>query len=235
MNVGRQIPREVAFQAWAGGQAELREIAGAVGEALRRRLALAEAKEESARSEGDTRQTAEDQRLAQLRWAYGVQATAVLPGFELLTPGVRPTGTRFLYWFAGAVVAAASLLLGVVPLLRWFPCGVVALARCMARSGGAGGRPYTAAVARSELVVQLDEALLGAVAKAAAEDGVPADAVVEAALRRYFGARGLAVLAEIAAGSGGAGEPTLGEDEATVLAVEEVRAHRAERRRADAG
>jgi hypothetical protein len=80
--------------------------------------------------------------------------------------------------------------------------------------------PETAATARREVVVRLDDSLADAVAKAASDEGVPADAVVGAALRRFLGSRRLAALAGIAAEStGGSGEP-LGEDEAMALAID---------------
>ena len=64
--------------------------------------------------------------------------------------------------------------------------------------------------------------------RAAGEDGRPEDEVIEEALRRYFGLRGLVVLDEIAETQEAAGV-TIDEDEAMRLAVAEVRAVRAER------
>lgn len=83
-------------------------------------------------------------------------------------------------------------------------------------------------MARRPRTVQIDEGILDAVRRAAGEDGRPEDEVIEEALRRYFGLRGLAVLDEIAETQEAAGV-TIDEDEAMRLAVAEVRAVRAER------
>lgn len=83
-------------------------------------------------------------------------------------------------------------------------------------------------MARRPRTVQIDEGILDAVRRAASEDGRPEDEVIEEALRRYFGLRGLAVLDEIAEAQEAAGV-TIDEDEAMRLAVAEVRAVRAER------
>jgi len=72
----------------------------------------------------------------------------------------------------------------------------------------------------------VDEQLLEALRRAAADDGVDPDDLVEEALRRYFGLRGLAVLDELAEERRGA---KLNEDEAMQLAVAEVRAVRTRR------
>lgn len=53
-------------------------------------------------------------------------------------------------------------------------------------------------MARRSTTFEIDEGLLGALRRAAGEDGRAEDEVVEEALRRYFGLRGLAVLDEIA-------------------------------------
>lgn len=83
-------------------------------------------------------------------------------------------------------------------------------------------------MARHPKTVQIDEGILDALRRAAGEDGRPEDEVIEEALRRYFGLRGLAVLDEIAETQAAEGV-TIGEDEAMALAVAEVRAARAER------
>ena len=81
---------------------------------------------------------------------------------------------------------------------------------------------------RRELSVRIEESLLDAVQRAAVDDDVDADAVVEQALRRYFGLRGRMVLDDSEAADPG-GHRRLSEDEAIELAVREVRAYRAER------
>lgn len=78
------------------------------------------------------------------------------------------------------------------------------------------------------MTINLDTHLLDMLARATAEDGVDSDKVVEEALRRYFGLRGLAVLDEITQRQAEAGV-NLDEDEAMELAVAELRAYRAER------
>ena len=85
------------------------------------------------------------------------------------------------------------------------------------------------AMASRELVIRLDENLIEAVARTAADDHVSADSVVEDALRRYFGIRGLAVLADLADASGDGGP--LSEEEAMATALAEIRS-RAGRRSA---
>lgn len=85
-------------------------------------------------------------------------------------------------------------------------------------------------MARRPRTVQIDEGILDALRRAAGEDGRPEDDVVEEALRRYFGLRGLAVLDEIAEAQAAQGV-TIGENEAMTLAVAEVRAARAARAR----
>jgi hypothetical protein len=84
-------------------------------------------------------------------------------------------------------------------------------------------------VARRPATIEVDEQLLDALRRAAADDGVAPDDLVEEALRRYFGLRGLAVLDELREQRPG---PELTEDEAMTLAVAEVRAVRAQRRNA---
>ena len=78
------------------------------------------------------------------------------------------------------------------------------------------------------MTVNLDEQLLEALARAASDEGVERDALLEEALRRYFGLRGIAVLDEIADAQTNAGVQT-GDAEAMALAVAELRAARAER------
>lgn len=87
---------------------------------------------------------------------------------------------------------------------------------------------YTGDMARRPVTVNLDTHLLDTLARAAAEDGVDSDEVVEEALRRYFGLRGLAMLDEIGRRQAETGV-SLDEDEAMELAVAELRAYRAER------
>ena len=69
--------------------------------------------------------------------------------------------------------------------------------------------------------------MLSVLQRAAAEDGVAPGELLDEALRRYFGLRGLAVLNDLAAR-----ESVLTEDEAMELAVGEISAARAERRAA---
>jgi hypothetical protein len=81
------------------------------------------------------------------------------------------------------------------------------------------------------MTVSLDELLLDTLRDVAADEGVPEDRIVEEALRRYFGLRGLAVLDQV--GERRRAEGTqLSDDEAMALAIAEVRAARAERVRA---
>jgi len=87
-------------------------------------------------------------------------------------------------------------------------------------------------VARHELSVEVDERLLEALGRASASDGVPPDEVVEEALRRYFGLRGLAALADIEESQRARGVAAPDDDELVAQAVAEVRAYRAERRAA---
>lgn len=85
-------------------------------------------------------------------------------------------------------------------------------------------------MARRPTTVEIDEGVLDALRRAASEDGRAEDEVVEEALRRYFGLRGVAVLDEIAESQEAQGV-TLSDEEAMALAVAEVRAARAERAR----
>ena len=85
-------------------------------------------------------------------------------------------------------------------------------------------------MARRPTTVEIDEGILDALGRAAREDGRPEDEVVEEALRRYFGLRGLALLDDIAETQGVAGV-SLDDDEAMTLAVDELRAARADRAR----
>lgn len=87
------------------------------------------------------------------------------------------------------------------------------------------------AMARQTLSVDLDERILNALSRAAVADGVRPDEVVAEALSRYFGLRGLAVMADIRDSQRVQGiDPPDGE-ELMATAVSEVRAYR-ERRRA---
>lgn len=85
-------------------------------------------------------------------------------------------------------------------------------------------------MARRSTTVEIDEGILDALGRAAREDGRPEAEVVEEALRRYFGLRGLALLDEIRDAQGAAGV-ALDDDEAMSLAIAELRAVRAERAR----
>lgn len=82
---------------------------------------------------------------------------------------------------------------------------------------------------RRAATMTIDEQLLETLRRAAADDGVNPDDLLEEALRRYFGLRGLALLDELAEQRQGA---ELSEDEAMKLAVAEVRAIRTRRRQA---
>lgn len=86
-------------------------------------------------------------------------------------------------------------------------------------------------MARRPATIEVDERLLDALARAAADEGVDADELVEEALRRYFGLRGLAVMDDLRDKRSGNGSE-LSDEEAMALAVAEVRAYRAERRNA---
>jgi len=81
------------------------------------------------------------------------------------------------------------------------------------------------------MTIDVDDRLRRAVERAAREDGVDEARLVEDALRRYVGLRGLALLDDVAARQ----EGELSDDEAMALAVEELRAARAERRQANIG
>jgi ribbon-helix-helix CopG family protein len=83
-------------------------------------------------------------------------------------------------------------------------------------------------MARRPVTVNLDEQLLEALARAASDEGVERDALLEEALRRYFGLRGVALLDDIAVAQARAGVQTSDED-GMALAVTELRAARAER------
>ena len=85
-------------------------------------------------------------------------------------------------------------------------------------------------VARRPTTVEIDEGILDAVRRAARDDGRDEGDVVEEALRRYFGLRGLAVLDEIADAQAANGV-RISDDDAMALAVAEVKAARAERAR----
>lgn len=83
-------------------------------------------------------------------------------------------------------------------------------------------------MARQQTTIAVDGELLGAVARAAEDDGVAPDELVEEALRRYFGLRGLAVMDELASSREARG-PHLTDDEAMEIAVSEIKAQRAAR------
>lgn len=82
---------------------------------------------------------------------------------------------------------------------------------------------------RQPLTVSVDENVLGPLRHAAVRDGVPEDELVDEALRRWFGLRGLALLGDIADRQNGS-DDRLDDAAAMELAVQEVRAARAERR-----
>ena len=82
---------------------------------------------------------------------------------------------------------------------------------------------------RQQLTVTVDENLLEALRAAAARDGVPEDELVDEALRRWFGLRGIGVLDELAERRSGSTD-ALDDDAAMALAVQEVRASRSRRR-----
>ena len=84
---------------------------------------------------------------------------------------------------------------------------------------------------RKAVTVNLDEQLLEAVQRAATDDGVSQEQLLEEAIRRYFGLRGLAVLDDIAEHQRSVGTRP-DDDEARALAVRELRMARAERHRA---
>jgi hypothetical protein len=77
--------------------------------------------------------------------------------------------------------------------------------------------------------VSVDENVLDALRRAAARDGVPEDELVDEALRRWFGLRGLVVLDDIADRRTRSAE-RLDDAAAMDLALQEVRAARAGRR-----
>jgi hypothetical protein len=84
---------------------------------------------------------------------------------------------------------------------------------------------------RKAVTVNLDAQLLEAVQHAAADDGVSQEQVLEEAIRRYFGLRGLALLDDMAEHQrSGGNRPD--DDEALALALRELRTVRAEHRRA---
>lgn len=82
---------------------------------------------------------------------------------------------------------------------------------------------------RQPLTVSVDDNVLDALRRAAAEDGVAEDEVVDEALRRWFGLRGLVVLDDIADRSVRSGD-RVDDDDAVALALQEVRTARASRR-----
>ena len=82
-------------------------------------------------------------------------------------------------------------------------------------------------MSRRQATIEVDEELLAALSRAAADDGVAPEDLLEEALRRYFGLRGLAVMDELATAR--TRGTRLTDDEAMDLAVAEVKASRAER------
>src|SRR5438105_69257 len=86
---------------------------------------------------------------------------------------------------------------------------------------------------RRPLTVNVDEHVLDALRAAARRDGVPEEELVDEALRRWFGLRGIAVLDDIADRQASRHE-AVDEDESMSIALQEVRAARHERRARDA-
>jgi len=86
-------------------------------------------------------------------------------------------------------------------------------------------------MSRRETTLEVDEDLLSALQRAAADDGVAPDELLDEALRRYFGLRGIAVLDDLVE-RGSVPDDALTDDEAMAIAIDEVRAARAERRAA---
>ena len=78
-------------------------------------------------------------------------------------------------------------------------------------------------MASRDIVVRIEEGLLEAISRSAEEQGVAPDDVIALAVRRYFGSRGLGLLAELAE----QGPDGMSEAEAIAAARREVRAHRA--------
>jgi hypothetical protein len=85
-------------------------------------------------------------------------------------------------------------------------------------------------VARRPTVFEIDESLLDAVRRVASADRRPEGDILDEALRRYFGLRGLAVLDDIADNQAVVGT-VVDDDEAMSHAVVELRAARADRAR----
>ncbi|MGH8998394.1 MAG: hypothetical protein ACRDY7_03290 [Acidimicrobiia bacterium] len=83
---------------------------------------------------------------------------------------------------------------------------------------------------RRRVTLNLEEQLLESIRRVALDEGVPEEQVLEEALRRYFGLRGLALLADLEQRQ--AGREQLSDEEAMALAVSELRAMRAQRRQA---
>lgn len=92
-------------------------------------------------------------------------------------------------------------------------------------------RSFYAWTVRKPVTLNVDEQLLDAIRRAAEDEGVAQEDLLEEALRRYFGLRGLAVLDELADRRRAEGNVMTDED-AMALAVSEVRAARNERRHA---
>lgn len=82
---------------------------------------------------------------------------------------------------------------------------------------------------RQQLTVTVDENVLDALRRAAARDGVPEDELIDEALRRWFGLRGIGVLDDLVERRAADADP-LDDEAAMALAVDEVRSSRARRR-----
>ena len=85
-------------------------------------------------------------------------------------------------------------------------------------------------MARRQVTVEVDEDLLNAACAAAARLGIPEDQLFEQGLRKILIRDFDALMDRVAAHQREAGLPPLTDDEAMAIAVEEVRAVRAERR-----
>jgi hypothetical protein len=71
-------------------------------------------------------------------------------------------------------------------------------------------------MARRPAAIEVDERLLEALTRAAADEGVDPGELVEAALRRYFGLRGFTVMDDLRDAST---DEALSDDEAMAMAV----------------
>lgn len=86
-------------------------------------------------------------------------------------------------------------------------------------------------MARGFRTLQVDAVLTDALERAAKDKGLELDEVVEGALRRYFGLRGLAILSDLAERQPPVGD-AMTDDQAMALAISEIRVRRAKHRAA---